>query len=438
MRRGAVLLVALAGLAASAAPARTEEPRLPPVSGADWEARDAEARWLLYRRSEAPHEDWVAFLESRRETAFLEWVALTSRRADALQALRRLEAPEWVRCAVWSLATVDTHVLGGSQALLTARPALVLAWFDLHPEAAKGPAATLRVALEQKVTTREDASRLLPPLDLTVLLADLVPPAQLHDLSDRTRVEPGHRYVHQVERAIDILVARKWLGEPWVGRLEALVNHGHPAVRRASALAWAHAPPDAVPRTTLLARVDDAAERPEVRSAALIGLSYASDPRAWITLVRVAQSPTHPAWTAAVSRLGDIDDGFAPTRWRDLAVTAAGPAAPALLASSAARIRERVAALDAGAYASRVPVLLDRAAQADLECDPLEGTLVPWTLETVRARAGEDPVRLRLEQLRDAPAVPATRELAAERMERAREYARSTLASLAAPATGGR
>ncbi|HVG93792.1 MAG TPA: hypothetical protein VND21_05060, partial [Planctomycetota bacterium] len=114
MRRGAVLLVALAGLAASAAPARTEEPRLPPVSGADWEARDAEARWLLYRRSEAPHEDWVAFLESRRETAFLEWVALTSRRADALQALRRLEAPEWVRCAVWSLATVDTHVLGGS------------------------------------------------------------------------------------------------------------------------------------------------------------------------------------------------------------------------------------------------------------------------------------------------------------------------------------
>ncbi len=381
----AVVLLALAGSVGAAEP---------PVTDAEWDRRDGEARWVLYRRSSnAPEEAWIAYAVKRRDWEFLEWLALTSRSGNALLALADADAPNWVRCAKWPAA--DSHRL----------------------QAATG-----------RLDRLKDAGKYLPPWDPEVLLAPLVAPPDLAELGDRPKTEPGNRYVHQVVRAIDVLAESALHGEPWAGRLAALVGHRHPRVRRAACLAYGSRPADEVPLAALEARASDEAETPAVRAAAVLGLSYATSPAAYGVLLRIATTPAHPAWRAAVSRLGDLDDGFALEAWKGLDAAAAGAAAQAVLAAQAERIRPRDAATDGAELAARGVPMLERAAWMDLSCGPFEGTFVSWSLRALHARRGDPEVRGALERARDAYESPhAERGLAGPLRERVRAYARSVL-----------
>ncbi|MCI0342175.1 MAG: hypothetical protein L0216_13695 [Planctomycetales bacterium] len=246
-----------------------------PVTLADWERRDLEGRWvtLLANRGDKNREEqWVAFLSTRREHDLLEWVSIYTDISGAREALHESEAPHWVRATVWDLRRPDSHWRGGAEKLLAGRPGLVLDWLRRHRDALTGPAAALREGLEAAPGKPEDASRLLPPLRAQDVLAHLEPPLEVAEFDDRLQAAPWTVYVHQIERAIAGLAYSGLHEEPWLGRLTRLLAHPHPTVRRAAALAWTSLPPERVPVGALVARVDSAGERPEVREAALLGL----------------------------------------------------------------------------------------------------------------------------------------------------------------------
>jgi hypothetical protein len=418
-----------------------------PVTEAAWDARDAEGRWVLYSEAQGAKpglvgDPWLPFLAKRREWNFVEWIALSTPEPAALDALAQANAPQWVRCAVWRLSVWDGHAMGGSRRWLTeTRPGLALAWLERFPAAAKGKAASLLLDLKAKDPPREDASALLPPLDLETVLADLRPPPVLEDWGERARAEPGRRYVHQVERTLAILEQRRDLeGEPWAGRLASLLGHAHPGVRRAAALAYAHREPAEIPVGLLAARVRDDREIADVRTAALLGLSYSDHPAAYGMLLRIAAMPAHPAWRAAVGRLADEDHGFAPEEWTTLDPAPAGPDAKAFLAEQAARIRERVAASrdaaneDASWLAREARTLLERAAWLELAQSPAGARLASWTTRTLRSGLATRGTRAALEALRKGY-VPSFRAEAAPGPTAAatRDRVRSFAARMLAP-----
>lgn len=434
---GAVTLEVRIGEAADA-------PQAPPVDEAAWSGRDAEGRWVLVLRSlhagERDAASWAKFLAGRREWDLLEWLALTSVDGSALDALATADAPTWVRTAVWTLAARDSHKFEGGDAWLEKkRPGLALAWLELHPSSKYPQLKTaridaLRMSLKSKAVTLEDASKYLPPLDPEVVLSALRPPAEVEDLADRPRASPGRVYVHQVQRAIDVLSQSKLDGSPWDERLEALLAHANPRVRSAAALGYAHRDPGSIPVPTLRRIVRDAKEHPEVRSSALLGLSWSDSPAAYLIAADISMNADHPAWSAAVSRLGDLDTGFALEAWKDVAPTTERDRA--FLDAQRQRIRERFAAQneqDETEVALRVATMLERAAWADLSCDPLEVTIVPWTLERLREGLSSPDVRAGVEaagssyspvRAQDGPTV-------SDRRARIQEYAHEILGSKA-------
>ena len=403
MRRAAGIALLVVGAAAGRSRAGDDPPSTPPVSLAAWEERDVEGRWVLYRSSQGlkpgEFEDpWIPFLAKRKKFQLLEWISLTSAAPAAVEALAKADAPGWVRCAVWSLRATDSHVGGGAEKWLTEkRPGLALAWFERFPAAAVGPGERILQVLRAKAAKREDASALLPPLEPETVLADLRPPAHLEEWGDRTQAEPGHRYVHQVERAIEALCYTRLEGVPWAGRLAALLSHAHPKVRRAAALAYARRPRREIPVGLLLAQAADEKEAPEVRAAALLGASYSDHPAAYARLLGIATEVTNPLWRAATSRLGDVDDGFAIGHWEALGPARLAGGDKAFAEEQAARIRARVAASDEEA----VPRMLERAAWIDLACDPLEERFGAWTRKELRGRLAAPGVRAAVERARD-------------------------------------
>ena len=72
----------------------------------DWTERDFKGRWYAYSkamdadRSVGPQ--WLAELREKNEYAVLEWIALTEAGFFAGEALAKMDAPNWIRCAAWS------------------------------------------------------------------------------------------------------------------------------------------------------------------------------------------------------------------------------------------------------------------------------------------------------------------------------------------------
>ncbi len=381
---------------------------LAPVDEAEWSRRDLEGRWaLMTRRLEvdpARATEWVSFLAARGELELLEWIAIYRPRAfhnmKVGATLARLGAPQWVRVAVWNLQSVDGHTIASAEArLLLERPGEVLAWFREHPSAATGKATVVLQRLERLGVARASAAHLLPPLDRHEVLRHLEPPGALEDFGDRVRAEPGTVYTHQVARAIDGAVAMKRPPPDVVEQLGRLGEHAHVGVAQRAYLAHANLPSELIPRARLLAAARDPSRPDRVREAALLGVSYADHPEVYLALHHVAMAPGHPAWRAAVSRLGDVGDEFTltQTRLEDL-----DQASHAFLERELHRIRERLAATGkdhAAVLVRQVARRLLRAAWADLTGDVLEVTLVPWTLESIRAHANDPAVRKKLRDL---------------------------------------
>jgi hypothetical protein len=398
-----VLLTMLAALVAASPQASAA----PPQEGAErraWDALDFEAKWLRYRGDAGSHAPWVKFLGAAKEFELLEWIALTKREDVALEELLRLDAPHWIRCAVWRLDSEDSHSVGGAAKGLIEEnhPALVLDWFNRHPEAVKGGAKVVVKQLRehQPPLVPESSGSYLPPLDPEVVLKSLKPPATVFDHAAQRKRAADDVYVHQVLRALDSWELSTLKGPAWTSRVLALLRHGHPEVRRGAALACSAFPPDEIPVATLDAIADSETEAPAVRAAAVVATSYVPGPERYLRLHDLAQRPTHAGWSAAVSRLADRGDEFSLILLEALPTDSLDAPARTLLLDTVKRVRDGLRGEEPSARARRFVQLLDGAALADLSGSPMRKTLVPTAIAAVRAHIAEFEVREMVEELR--------------------------------------
>ena len=396
-------------------------PAPPPVEDADWAKRDAEGKWVLFARDVAKRPDaglqWVRFLVDRKEYELLEWIALTQPGAFGSwmvgRALADAKAPQWVRDAMWLRVGVFGHGDFEAQALLAEHPGVVMAWLRRNP----GVAPEMLEQFEKENVKPVDAADLLPALKPEDVFGLLDAPAAVEEFADdRAKAEPGKTYVHQVVRAIQGYIVGGPSGGPWEDKLRALTRHANPAVRREALLAFTHKRFTPPPPAELVKVIDDDAEPAGVREAAALAFSYGEHPMVYAKLHHLAADPRHPAWSAAVSRLGDVGDGFTEGYFDTLPDLT--PEQSKLVRDSSDRIAAREAEIasavarndDNARQAARRVIVerLRRAAWVDLRSDPLRKTLLRWAIDTTRAEVKSNPaMRVQMEGIA-TPGSPAS------------------------------
>lgn len=410
-----------------------------PVDLDEWRRRDAEGRWALFWRSveadPASARRWVRFLAERRELELLEWVAIYRPRSfhvlDVGTVLAEIGAPQWIRVAVWNLGAVDGHTMQSAEAqLLLSRPAEVLNWLRRHPAVVKGTVAEVFAELERRTGPAAALDGALAPLDPAVVFAHLDAPARIADLGDRERAERDTVYLHQVFREIDGLVALRTPEPTLLEKLDTLTRHASERVRQKALLAYTYVSPNLVEHDHFLVTARSTTELPRVREAALLAASYSRHPRVWLALHHIAFDERHPAWRAAVSRLGDIGDEFT---LDVLGGRKLDSEAGEFLLHELARIRKRIEAWrrqGPDVLAARLAAIFERAAWADLQCDSLQTRIVPWAQDLARPHLGNEAVRRKLLEVRDhySPAFDGRTRFGRLR-DRVREYVERLLAT---------
>lgn len=298
----------------------------PPVDEAEWTKRDLEGKWgLLTSQLDAQPErisKWVAWLVQEKQFELLEWLAIY--RPDAFKshgvgkALLEADAPQWIRVAAWHRNT--SPYLGHSrqqatQMLLEASPAVVEHWLQTHQESLDNwnPAlGDLFAQLQRDDTDARDSSKYLSPLQPNEIFDVLSSSGDVVAFGDRLRAEDGVVYEHQVVRAINAVIISGRRSEEVKKTLRTLIDHKNERIRIEALLAHSFLLPGTQTErpSRFLKIIDDEQESEAVRQAALLGVSYQNHPSLILRLHEVASTPEHPAWKAAVSRIGDIGKGY--------------------------------------------------------------------------------------------------------------------------------
>jgi hypothetical protein len=315
-----------------------EKPLKPPVTDAEWDARDLEGKWVLYqkliRADEKNIKAFTPYLAERKDFDFLEVIALHQSLYQggiaASWALAKADAPQWLRVAAWLRPVdIDHGETETAKLLVKHNPAKSLAWLDKYAAEAfisKDEKETSRFGdrsnpllhdlqvLKKKKVKAGDLGKALPPFQPSEVFRYLDAPKTLDDFGDRKRAEVDKVYVHQVLRAIKALVQSGRCREPWIGKLLQLTKHTDPEVRQAAFLAFADFGNELDPKNSPIDDfrkvMDDAKETAAIRESALMAFSSISHPQVYVRLHELALETDHPAWPAAISRLNDIGDEF--------------------------------------------------------------------------------------------------------------------------------
>ncbi|MFG0331542.1 MAG: hypothetical protein ACF8PN_16765 [Phycisphaerales bacterium] len=317
---------------------RGEGPADPPIPIPNWERRDLEGRWIVMADNVADHpehgEAWVRFLADRREFELLQWLALATpegfRTWGAGQALTDARAPQWIAVAFFACEAPRGHTSEFARRLLmeTDRPT-VKAWLERHAAAAKTECGRMILSALESVESGGPVDDFAPPIDIRALLSPLRSGARgapIRDFGDRLTVEEGAGtefvYEHQIERAIEALtMSPAPVRDEYREDLLAITGNAPDRVRQAAFLAWTHLDGTAIPIELSLRTLRSDDETGLVREAAYLALSFAASgthPIVYSESIRILGEIDHPAWNAAVSRLGDLGDEFALDRMREL------------------------------------------------------------------------------------------------------------------------
>jgi hypothetical protein len=375
------------------------------VDPKEWAKRDMEGKWALYQRWIAPspalREGWVPFLVEQKDFAFLEWLALYQPDGFTSQgvgrALAGANAPQWARAAHWMRNSSAGHSEQAGRSILRSRPRETLWWLRKYPQAARDLPELVEQFQREKVEPLE-SPHLLPPLDAKDVFGLLDAPANLSPFGDRLAGESGNVYEQQVVRAIRGYVTFGQPAAEWDGKLRALMRHANVAVRREAYLAFTHAVVGKLDPGPIVTVIDDANEHGTVREAAALAFSYADHPMVYVTLHRIARDVAHPAWPAAVSRLGDLGDGFSLSLFEDLKHPRASQ--DKILADARERVLARVANEKANMASGQFPPdsaeivmfkRLARAAWAEAGKDPLAAELLEWAKTETAAQVAAHP-----------------------------------------------
>ncbi len=285
---------------------------------AEWEPRDIEGRWVLLNEhlqvaTEIEGSQWVRFFAQRGEFELLEWLAVYKPRQYYVwkigPTLRAFGSTRALRLALWCARATDGHTMTAANLEFSeGDPRAALAWFNKYPEAQKQAPNMYKQLLAQKIDPSE--SRSLPPLTEADVFSHLGRTGAIEDFLDRRQADPGKTYLHQVTREIDGFVRRYDHASPYAKVLADLTHHSRPDLQQHALLGYTFIPPEHIPRETLSAIWHDSKRWREVREAAFLAYTYAKHPEVNLEVHRIALDPLHPAWSAAVSRLGDFGDGF--------------------------------------------------------------------------------------------------------------------------------
>lgn len=282
----------------------------------DWERRDLEARWVAYRAAVDADttgkmaSQWAWALVEKRDAALLECIAIYEGWHIAGDALLRLDAPQWVRCAVWNLEAFDSHARDGAQKALLADDMRALAWFERYPAAAARPgAAKVLELLHQRGIEARGIDKDLPPLDpMQVLVPWLDVPGELADFGERLSAEPRVRYRHQVVRALGAVIVHGLDDGRILTKVVRLTGHDDAFVQKHAFDTLARLPPAKIPHDVLIQILDDPGQPAARRRSAAVVLALALHPDAMQRLVAIVQDPTHAAYDVARSRLAELGD----------------------------------------------------------------------------------------------------------------------------------
>ena len=282
---------------------------------ADWAERDLEGKWMAYRRDSDAHaadkdrrKKWVTWLGERREFELLEWLVVYEGWHVGGDELERREHPGWLRVAVWNTASGDSHDFDAVRKVLRRHAGPVLGWAARFPRV-RAEDEALFAELDRTAAPAE-AAALLPPLDdAEVLWRYLDVPKVVPEFGDRSRAEPGVRYVHQVVRALRGIQPRAARVPPYLDKVVRLLGHDHPTVVAEAAAALSRLPGKLVPleRLRAVAMGDGDAK---VRRLATMALAPATHPRARFILYEIALDAAHPARDAALELLTSNVDGL--------------------------------------------------------------------------------------------------------------------------------
>ena len=290
----------------------------------DWQQRDAEGRYALFladyqQRADPALHEWVSVLAKEQEWRVLEWIAtsISLGSAPAFDALLAADAPNWLRVAERRLRFVDSHGQDSGRTALQAHPALYVQWAGRHIEGLSPEGRDLLVQLQvpadepgSEPPALVDDRKYDPPISRAEIFGPIHVGMRAVAFGERTTAEPGSVYVHQVTRAIAMLQSAVGHTERDAAALLAIVHRDQPPLAAQAALAFAHFPAQLLPLQELRDVADDVQVSESTRSASFLAATYASPYRTQPYLHAVALDPRHPHWTVAMTRLGELGDGY--------------------------------------------------------------------------------------------------------------------------------
>jgi hypothetical protein len=375
-----------------------EAPIKLPLTDAEWDARDLEGKWVLFRKI-AGDDDQMAkafapYLARRKDFDFLEMMALHQPLYEgalhAAWALAKADAPQWLRVAARLRMIEADHGEGETgKILLKHNPAKALAWLQKYAES-KDPA---RLPLPVRDLAKLRAQKIvpgaiegaLPPLTADAVFRHLDAPKDVVDFGDRLRVEAGQVYLHQVARTLKTFAHFDDFREPWLGKTLALTRHTHPSVRQQAYLAFADFATSLDPKSNPIdefARVvDDPKESRAIREAATMAFAAFDHPRVYVRLHELALEAEHPAWKAALSQLLNCGNEFTLAHLIRVDSAKLSTADNDHLAKVHATLREwqEQPGRNTDLSVEALQTLLERSAWAELTKSRVASTLAAWT-----------------------------------------------------------
>jgi hypothetical protein len=119
----------------------------------------------------------------------------------------------------------------------------------------------------------------------------------------------------------------------------------------------------------------------------------------YLTLHGVASSPTNAAWSNALARLSVVGDDFTIRMLEAVKRPDASSETLRLASQAIERINTKLTREGINPPTAVLIARLERAALADIVCHPLETSLVPWALASVRPQVKRPEVKTALEKL---------------------------------------
>ena len=369
-----------------------------PVEAADWAKRDIEGKWVLMiaQLDETPKRIsvWVEWLAQEKEFELLEWLAMSY--PDAFKShkvgevLMKADAPQWIRVAAWhrnAQPQVGHARQHATQILLEASPAVVEHWLQVNRNEIDNWAPVIEELyrrLQSDEVAPKDSSRYAKPFNAEQRFRILSNTPQVVDFADRLTAEEGVVYEHQVLRAIKGVIISGRRTQKLRDQLTDLVDHSNSRIRIEALLAHSFLLPGTqeIRPIRLMEIVDDQKEPDAVRQAALLGVSYQRHPILTLKLHSVATDVTHPAWKAAVSRLGDIGKGYSILILDSIPKGKLSHQQQQLLQDSIVRIAKRESGTETSAYFLAQQMLLSSVAKA--QKDPQTDLIEIWVQEKVQ------------------------------------------------------